>query len=233
MLGQAAALAACALAVYGPLPAFGWKAYQKRRLSQPTRQPQLVLTFDDGPDGRYTEELLDILARYQVPAVFFVVGNKALKYRHVLERMVAEGHVLGIHSLKHSNGLLLTPWAQKKDMLYCRAIMEGHGWPVRYYRPPWGLANLTALYMADKLGYSVLYWSVMAQDWDNANDEEEILRRLEARVHNGAVICLHDSGEGTGGDEGAAAHTLAALEKFIPRMQKRGYQFVLPEEVRR
>ena len=122
MLGQAAALAACALAAYGPLPAFGWKAYQKRRLSRPSRQPQLVLTFDDGPDGRYTEALLDILARYQVPAVFFVVGNKALKYRHILERMVAEGHVLGIHSLKHSNGLLLTPWAQKKDMLYCRAL---------------------------------------------------------------------------------------------------------------
>lgn len=80
MIGKAALAAAAALAAYGPVPAFGWKAYQKRRLSKPSRSPELVLTFDDGPDGRYTEELLDILARYDVPAVFFVVGNKALKY---------------------------------------------------------------------------------------------------------------------------------------------------------
>ena len=104
MIGQAAAVAATALAAYGPLPAFGWKAYQKRRLSQPSRSPELVLTFDDGPDGRYTEELLDILARFEVPAVFFVVGNKALKYRHVVDRIVAEGHQLGLHSLKHTTG---------------------------------------------------------------------------------------------------------------------------------
>ena len=233
MLGQAALAAMAALAFYGPLPAFGWKAYQKRRLARPTLAPELVLTFDDGPDCRYTEALLDILARYEVKAVFFVVGNKALKYRQVVDRIVAEGHQLGLHSLKHSNGLTLSPWAQKKDMLYCRAIMEGHGWPVRYYRPPWGLANLSALYLAKQLGYQVLYWSVMAQDWEYENDAAEILKRLTERVHNGAVICLHDSGEGTGGDEGAAAHTLEALEQFIPLMQGKGYRFVLPEEVRR
>lgn len=233
MLGKLALAVAGLAAVYSPLPAFGWKMVQKQRLAKPTDKRELVLTFDDGPDKVYTEALLAILARYDVPAVFFVVGNKALKYHQVVDKIVAQGHQLGIHSLNHDNGLWLAPWQQKKDMLYCRAIMAGHGWPARYYRPPWGLANLTALYMAHKLGYEVLYWSVMAQDWDNGNDAAEIVRRLEARVHNGAVICLHDSGEGTGGDEGAAAHTLAALDSFIPRMQAKGYRFVLPEEVTR
>lgn len=233
MLTQLAALIAASAALYGPVPAFGWKYYQKHQLARPSKRPQLVLTFDDGPDSRYTEPLLELLARYHVKAVFFVVGNKAMRYHQVVDRIVADGHQLGIHSLKHDNGLLLSPWAQKKDMLYCQAIMQGHHWPVRYYRPPWGLGNLCALHQAHKQGYQVLYWSVMAQDWDRRNDSEEILRRLEERVHNGAVICLHDSGEDTGGDEGAAANTLAALEKFIPLMQQKGYEFVLPEEVER
>lgn len=217
--------------IYGPLPALLRKYWTREKLRQETDKPQLVLTFDDGPDSRYTQEILAVLARYQVKAVFFLVGNKALKQHKIVTQILAEGHQLGFHSMQHKNGLLVGPFSQKKDFFHWQAIAQSYHWPISYYRPPWGLANISAMYYAHKFHYPVLYWSVIVGDWDKRHSGEELCNRLLSQVHNGAVICLHDSGEGTGGDTDAAANTVAALEKFIPMMQRVGYEFVLPKEV--
>ena len=69
---------------------------------------RLVLTFDDGPDGRYTGTLLDLLKEEQIPAAFFVVGNHAAKEPELVQRMAAEGHIVGSHSIEHRNALIST-----------------------------------------------------------------------------------------------------------------------------
>lgn len=217
---------------YSPIPALVRKYYQRHKLRCPNDKQELILTFDDGPDERYTAQLLEVLERYHVKAVFFVVGNKALKRHELVDEILKRGHQIGFHSMNHQNSLWQSPWRQQKDFRYWQAIAQSYHWRVSYYRPPWGFANLMAMHLARKARLPILYWSYLIGDWDSDNDAKTLLHRLVSRAQNGAVFCLHDSGQDTGGDPDAAYNTICALEQFIPLMQRQGYQFVLPKEVR-
>ena len=79
----------------------------------------LVLTFDDGPDIRYTPLLLDLLKHENVPATFFVVGRHADAHPELIHRMISEGHTVGGHTMSHKNALLCTPSAIREDFKAC------------------------------------------------------------------------------------------------------------------
>ncbi len=193
---------------------------------------QLVLSFDDGPDSRYTEQLLELLAQYQVKAVFFVLAEKAAKHPKLLCRMLAEGHQVGLHGLRHRSAFFY-PYKQcKADLRGSLLFLEELGCEPVYYRPPHGYVNLGLLYLIRSLGLKLFLWTVMAQDWRADATPEGILTKLCQRCRPGSVICLHDSGEGTGGAPGAPARTIAALQQFLPEMLDQGYRFVLPQAER-
>ena len=81
-----------------------------------------------------------------------------------------------------------------------------------------------------KCGLKLVLWTVMAQDWRADTSSFEIYRKLCERTKDGAIICLHDAGEDTGGAPGAPARTISALKEFLPRQKSLGYRFVLPPQ---
>ncbi|HML47538.1 MAG TPA: polysaccharide deacetylase family protein [Clostridia bacterium] len=201
---------------------------------RPPRSPNpgdraLMLTFDDGPDPRYTERLLGILEKNGVRAVFFVVAEKAAQCPGILSKIAGAGHGIGLHSLEHRDAWLSGPAYQKKEFERSLAIMEGLGCKAAYYRAPWGHLNLTSLALARKHRLKIMLWTVMAQDWEKASTSQRILERLFKRVKGGSVICLHDAGGDRRAAPGAAEHTLQAVAEFVPLMLKKGFRFVLPE----
>ena len=122
----------------------------KQHLHQPGKA--LYLTFDDGPDPQYTPQLLDLLEQYHIPASFFVVAQSAQSHPDLIARMKRNGHVIGLHSLSHKNGLIQPPLSACRDFSQSVAILQQLGIPPRYFRPPWGHWNMVSAAQAYRCG---------------------------------------------------------------------------------
>ena len=205
--------------VYSILPTCYYKC--KNHLHHPAAGKTLYLTFDDGPDPRYTPQLLDLLEQYQIPASFFVVAQSAQANPALIARMKRSGHVVGLHSLSHKNGLIQPPISARRDFSRSVAILQQCGIPPRYFRPPWGHWNAMTAAQAYSRGIQPMMWDVMAEDWRGDTTAQEIAHKLLTRTFDGAVICLHDGR----GKNNAPARTIAALRQVLPQWLAAGYCF--------
>jgi len=183
---------------------------------------KIALTFDDGPNPRYTPRVLDILKDYQVPAGFFLVGERAARHPELVRRMLQEGHTVGIHSYSHRHAWLMPPGTTYRDMGKSHRILSQiAGQAPRWYRPPWGTFNLMTLPAARKLKLIPVYWSIEAQDWEEWATPEHIHDAVMDLAKPGSISVLQDSG----GAPGAPEKTIAALPLIIEDLKKQGFQF--------
>lgn len=229
ILGICLVLIALALS-YSYLPTLWHKYTDRSVVTQVSGKKQIALTFDDGPDERYTGRLLDLLSEQGISATFFVVAENALQHPDLVERMRKEGHRIGIHSYRHQNAWLLSPQHMRQDIEKSVQAMEHLGITVTDYRPPWGHLNWVTAAAAKKWGLTIVLWTVMAQDWQKKATAQTIVQKLRSRVNEGDIICLHDAGERSGGAPGGPEKTLAALRQVIPEFLKAGYTFVQVRE---
>lgn len=183
-------------------------------------EKSIYLTFDDGP-SEYTEELLDLLKEYDIKATFFCVANFAKERPNTIKRMQAEGHQIALHSLRHKNFMLQGVNETRKDLEKSLEIMQELGVNVKYYRAPWGDTNIYLLNAIKKKNLKLIYWHVMAEDWEGTTTKEIICKKLLSRTKGGDIICLHD---GRGENE-APFRTIQALESAIPIFLEKGYTF--------
>lgn len=206
---------------YSLLPSTWRKA--KHRLSRGRRRRPgvLYLTFDDGPSPDYTPALLDLLAEHRVKATFFVVTDFARACPQLLQRMQAEGHLIGFHSAHHHSAYLMTPKETRADFVQGLEELTRLGITPRDFRPPWGVVNWSSLGQIKAHRLRPVLWDVMAQDWRGDILPEEIVRRLRKRTWPGAVICLHDGR----GSKGAPGRTIQALQTQLPLWLAQGYRF--------
>ena len=100
--------------IHSIIPTYYHKYFNSNTIKQ-TNGNGMLLTFDDGPDIAYTEQLLDLLKKHEVKAVFFVVTKNVKKYPHLIKRIIEEGHEIGLHSLEHKNAWLYSYFYTKKD----------------------------------------------------------------------------------------------------------------------
>lgn len=188
-------------------------------------EKQVVLTFDDGPDRRYTPQVLDILRRYQVPATFFVIGLNAVKHPDLVHRIAAEGHEVGVHTFSHPDVRQVSEWQYGLELsLTQRIVQHLTGRSTLLFRPPAGIdlynpspEEYLPILRAQGHGYTVVGEMIDPKDWATGS-AQEIHRRVLADAGRGGVILLHDSG-------GDRAPTLAALPRIIEDLQARGYRF--------
>ena len=197
------------------------------------RPGMLALTFDDGPDPRWTPAILDILKREQVPATFFIVGKNGQAYPDLVRRIVDEGHELGNHTFTHPNlGELPLSLTELELNATQRLIESEVGRSTVLFRPPYfGDAEadkpqeVEPALVAQNLGYLMVGVRIDPNDWQLPVTANQIVTRTIDRVIDknpetrGEVILLHDSG----GDRSA---TVAALPQLIHELKARGYQFV-------
>lgn len=230
--GVAAAVGflAAGFALHSLLPSFYHKHLNPTVLRRTGVPGTLMLTFDDGPDPDYTGRLLDLLKKEDVRAAFFLVVKEAMEQEGLVDRMLADGHVVGFHSVDHHNAMLKSFFYTRKD--FCRGydFLRRKGVKQRYYRPPWGLTNAFTWYFMKKYGMKMVLWDVMAEDWEAKATKDSIKEKCLSRMRSGSIICLHDGGKKTGGAPGAPKRTIQALETVIPALKARGYQFILPDE---
>jgi peptidoglycan/xylan/chitin deacetylase (PgdA/CDA1 family) len=198
--------------------------YGRTFIGLPRPSRKLALTFDDGPNDPYTAQLLEVLARHNVKATFFMLGQ-FVHMRPQLARAVAEaGHVIGNHTFTHPNLIFLSKNRVKAEIEKCRSALTGAvGQHSSLFRPPFGGRRPASLRMARALGLEPVMWNVPGFDWKAAS-ADYIEQRIASRVRGGDVILLHDGGhEQLGMDR---SRTISATERVIVRFQAQGYEFV-------
>ena len=193
-------LVALVFVVHSILPTYYNKIFNKDIVRTTGQANKIMLTFDDGPDDRYIHELLEVLDQNQVKASFFMVAENAQKNKMVVEKILGAGH----------------------------RVMKDLGLDQMLYRPPWGHTNIFSNHFVKKYGMKMIYWDVMAEDWEAQASPESIRKKLLDRTGPTSIICLHDAGENSGGAVGAPKNTIEALRLAIPELKAKGYEFILP-----
>ena len=163
-----------------------------------------------------TQKLIDILARYKIPATFFVVGEWVEKYPEYVEKIVAAGHEMGTHSRTHPYMSKLSA-AQIRDELTTSsaAIERLTGQKVTLFRPPYGDYNNLLIDTCKDMGLYPIQWDVDSLDWKNLS-ATEIAMRIINGAKNGSIILCHNNG----------LHTAEALPLIFSTLKNRGFTFV-------
>jgi peptidoglycan/xylan/chitin deacetylase (PgdA/CDA1 family) len=186
----------------------------------------VALTFDDGP-GTATPQVLDVLRSADVRATFFVIGQHAAANPEMLQRIVADGHVLGDHTWSHRIPSVATGWKRSRLAGEIertrRAIFDATGLEPCLFRPPGGVVK-GAETVAHAASLSMILWSVDTRDWTSSKDRKKFATIIRKRAAVGLaeehpVILLHDGG-------GNREATVAALPEIINDYRDHGYRFV-------
>jgi spore germination protein YaaH/peptidoglycan/xylan/chitin deacetylase (PgdA/CDA1 family) len=188
---------------------------------------KIVLTFDDGPDKKYTPRILDILGQYHVPAVFFITGINAEQNLPLVKRIYNEGHEIGNHTFLHPNLELISDDRLKLELRSTGYIIESiTGHATMLFRPPYNTdaeptvaEQIRPIYTAKKEGYLTIGSSIDPNDWQIGVSADTILERAIRQQGLGNIILLHDAG-------GNRESTIEALPGIIEYYQSHGYQFI-------
>ncbi len=193
-----------------------------------TLERTLMLTFDDGPDPRFTPEILDLLAKEGVPATFFAVGDNVVKYPDVFRRIVREGHMVGNHTMSHIDFWSHDNAYNRQQIIGADRVMRAaDNYETRLFRIPTGDPenNTLALLQSQQLGYLHVSFDLDTQDWEYTPSETVPLPDLDGDGH---IVLVHDGG-------GDRSGTIEMLKRFIPMAKAQGYTFttlqpLLPQE---
>jgi peptidoglycan/xylan/chitin deacetylase (PgdA/CDA1 family) len=190
---------------------------------------QLALTFDDGPNDPYTLHLLDVLAKNNVHATFFVIGRYVRMRPDIAREIAARGHAIGNHTFLHPL-LTLEPGARvQREIQDCRnSITEAAGEHSNLFRPPWGGRRPATLSLVRRFGLEPVMWDITGFDWD-APSSEYIELKVSEKVRGGNVILLHDGGHLAFATD--RSKTVQAVSRLVPRFQSQGYEFVTVPEM--
>jgi peptidoglycan/xylan/chitin deacetylase (PgdA/CDA1 family) len=153
---------------------------------------QVAVTLDDGPDETETPRLLEVLAAHAATATFFVLVNQVRQQPQLLQRVVAEGHEVGLHGHDHRR---ITRSSHGEAVAYLRAaraeLEQLAGVPIRLYRPPFGSQSLSSYLAARRAGLTVVAWSCDGDDWVD-RDVTQVVETSLARLRPGGVLLLHE-----------------------------------------
>lgn len=159
---------------------------------------EVALTFDDGPNEPYTDQLLDLLAQHQVRATFFLVGNYVRRRPDLARAILQAGHLIGNHTMSHPSLMWERPSRVREELVGCNSVLEDvTGQAVHYFRPPFGARRPDVLRIATELGLEPVMWNVTAHDWD-ATDPRALAARVQRLIKRnqglgrGSNILLHD-----------------------------------------
>jgi len=194
-----------------------------RTLTAPRRSEngpdEIALTFDDGPNPRWTPQLLELLAKHNVRATFFLIGQYAAAQRSLVRQTHKAGHLIGNHTWTHPNLARMSAQQTREELSRTNEELEQiTGASVRYFRPPFGLRRPATLRIARELGLIPVTWNVIGNDW-NAPSAEAITIRVTRLIavnqrHGYATnLVLHDGGHRT--LEADRSHTVVATGALL------------------
>ena len=184
-----------------------------------TEEKVVALTFDDGPHPKFTAEILDILAKHNAKATFFVIGENAEKNPELILRQYSEGHEIANHTFTHPLKTTLSKLEielkQTDDLIFSIT-----GYHPELFRPVEGQYTDQMIQSVVKKGYRVVMWSWHqdTEDWKSPG-VHRIEKTVLKGVEPGNIILFHDGG-------GNRSQTVKALDNIVEKLQERGYEFV-------
>ncbi|RXZ79983.1 polysaccharide deacetylase family protein [Paenibacillaceae bacterium] len=193
---------------------------------------QVALTFDDGPDAKYTQQVLEILKEEEIKATFFLVGKQVKRYPEIVQQIVDEGHAVGNHSFDHANFSKLTRKdvetnIEETDQL----IEEAIGQIPLLFRAPYGASSDILKQYLKENNRHLAGWNVDTRDWAGSKPEE-IMEIVKTQAHqgpakSGVIVLMHTFG----GKGGKLDNTVEVLPDVIAYFKAAGYTFVTMEEM--
>ena len=181
----------------------------------------LYLTFDEGYENGYTEQILDVLKEKNVKAIFFVTSHYITYSPDTVKRMVDEGHIVANHtnhhysmpSVTYSTDVFNKELTDVEDKF---KELTGKDMP-KFFRPPMGKYSINSLKKTNDLGYKSIFWSFAYKDWiiDNQPSEEVAIKKITQGVHPGCIMLLH----------AVSKTNTAVLKTVIQQIRADGYEF--------
>ncbi|MFF1357464.1 polysaccharide deacetylase family protein [Streptomyces sp. NPDC058297] len=211
------------LAGYGPPHAAPARLEVRREpiLRMDTHDRSMVLTFDDGPDPRYTPHILQTLREHDVRAMFFVCGEQVEWNQDLLREMADDGHVVGNHTWTHPLLTTMSRSAMRSEIeRTCEIIDDTIGEPPAWFRAPYGAWNRNAFRIGAELGMEPFAWTLDTNDWTEPGTRA-IVRAVRAEAAPGVVVLSHDAG-------GNRSQSVAALRTYLPELLDSGYRIMVP-----
>ncbi|MBE6114806.1 MAG: hypothetical protein E7191_06955 [Erysipelotrichaceae bacterium] len=180
-------------------------------------KPKVALTFDDGPNARYTPKILEILEEYDVEATFFVIGQQIKSHENVIMDMIEAGHQIGIHTFTHRDLTKLSDQEILQEISSTKEVLKEMGYTATIVRPPYGSYNE---HIVKLIKEPLVLWTIDTRDWES-KDSKKIVSLVKNTVKNGDIILFHDM----------YASTVEAVEILVPYLLDQGYDLVTVEEL--
>jgi peptidoglycan/xylan/chitin deacetylase (PgdA/CDA1 family) len=179
----------------------------------------IFLTFDDGPAGSYTDQILEVLEDNNAKATFFVLGKNAQRQPGRVDAILDAGHTLGNHTWSHPDMTTLTRAQLDSQIGRTQTLLESHGAEVNCMRPPYGAYNTKVDNAINRAGLKRQLWTEDTKDWSRPGVDAIVDVLLGATP--GDTILMHDGG-------GDRSQTVEALKIALPQLAERGYKFGIP-----
>jgi peptidoglycan/xylan/chitin deacetylase (PgdA/CDA1 family) len=221
-LTGAATTAAVTAGYQSMAPTGQWYGRTFTGLARGTKQ--LALTYDDGPNDPHTLRLLEVLARHNLRATFFLIGRYVRQRPEIVREVVKAGHVVGNHTFTHPMLTFKSEAEIRKELADCRAALQDViGEHSNLFRPPFGGRRPAVLRIVRELRLEPVMWNVTGYDW-NAPPAPVIERKVTKQMRGGDVILLHDGGHREMGAD--RSQTVIATNRLITDHLAEGYEFV-------
>lgn len=180
-----------------------------------TTEPEIVLTFDDGPDPVGTPAVLEALARHGATATFFVLLTRVRRHPDLVERVRREGHEIALHGVDHQRLTRFSGAEVRARTAAARAELEVlTGEPVRWFRPPYGAQTLPTWLAVRRTGLVPVLWGPTTWDWRDVGQDERV-RKAQVGARAGAVVLAHDAFAGAA--DGAVDDGQGLVEPDVDR----------------
>jgi peptidoglycan/xylan/chitin deacetylase (PgdA/CDA1 family) len=230
LAGTAAAAAAIAAGYQSMAPTGQW--YGRTFIGLPRGTKQIALTYDDGPNDPHTLRLLEVLARHEARATFFLIGRYVRQRPEIAREIIKAGHVVGNHTFTHPLLIFKSDDEIRKELSDCRAaLQDAVGEHSNLFRPPFGGRRPGTLRIARELGFTPIMWNVTGYDW-TAPPTAVIENKVSKQIRGGDVVLLHDGGHKQMGAD--REQTVLATDHLITRYKSQGYEFVtVPQMLKR
>ncbi|MEP6755591.1 MAG: polysaccharide deacetylase family protein [Chthonomonadales bacterium] len=208
-----------------------WRAKSSGRLisSVSTVRKNVAISFDDGPDSRYTPTILGILKTKSIHATFFVCGEMIKGNKQLLKREIIEGHDIGNHSMTHGHLESMSQREQQAEIIECNRLLKSAGVEAHFFRPPRGRVTNSLIDLADKAGLKTVIWSI-AFDKESEKDPAVLTARVVNQARPGDIILLHDGAIHGNFDR---SRTITQLPAIIDGLRSKGLEPVTLTELLR
>ena len=191
---------------------------EQELMEQSQAHPEVALTFDDGPSPKYTPLLLDGLKERNVRATFFLLGKNVKENQELVQRMQAEGHLLGNHTYNHVQLNKIPETTARQEILKTNnEIYEATGKYPEYMRPPYGAWKKNMELCVEMLP---VFWDIDTLDWISQN-VDAIIKAAGEEPEDGSIILMHDEYQ----------TSVEAALLIIDRLKEKGYEFVTVDEL--